>query len=119
MNEQWHFAIDADGLEEEDVTMAMINDLAIAVYRVKGQFYATDDTCTHGGASMSEGVVLGDIIECPLHQGRFCIRSGQPKGGPVSVALRTYPTKVEGRRVLVQVATADAAPTPEGRTKCA
>lgn len=103
MGEGWQFAIDVDEIAEEDVIPALVGGLEIAVFRVKGQFYATQDRCTHGGAALSEGVVVDDIIECPLHQGRFCVRTGQPRGGPVSEPLRTYPTKVEDGRVLVRI----------------
>lgn len=103
MGEEWRYLIDADEVEEEDVMPAVIDAQAIAVYRLDDQFYATQDICTHGGAALSEGVVVGNVIECPLHQGRFCIRTGQPRGGPVSIALRTFPTKVENGRVFVRI----------------
>src|SRR5690348_14504125 len=92
----WRYAIEASEVDEEDVVQVVIDDLEVAIYRVDGRFYATEDVCTHGQATLSEGVVVGDVIECPLHQGRFCIRTGKPKGGPVSVPLRIFPTKVEG-----------------------
>jgi nitrite reductase/ring-hydroxylating ferredoxin subunit len=100
---EWHYAIDASEVEDDDVVQVAINGLELAVYRLDGKFYATEDACTHGQAALSEGVVVGDVIECPIHQGRFCIRTGQPKGGPVSVPLRTYPTKLESNRVFVQI----------------
>lgn len=100
---EWYYAIDASEVEDDDVVGVVINDLEVAVYRVDGKFYATEDICTHGQATLSEGVVVGDVIECPIHQGRFCIRTGQPKGGPVSVSLRTYPTKLESSRIFVQI----------------
>lgn len=100
---EWHYAVDVSDVEDEDVVQVVIKGLELAVYRLGGQFYATEDACTHGQASLSEGVVVGDIIECPLHQGRFCIRSGKPKGGPVSVPLRTFVTKLESGKVFVQV----------------
>jgi len=103
MELEWHYAVDADAVDEEEVMQAVVNEQEIAVYRVKDQFYATEDVCTHGHAALSEGVVIGDVIECPVHQGRFCIKTGQPKGGPVSVPLRTFKTKVEGGKVFVQL----------------
>lgn len=103
MHEDWHYALDEDEVEEEDVMPAVICDQRIAVYRISGRIYATEDRCTHGGAALSEGVVVGDVIECPLHQGRFCIRTGQPRGGPVRQALRTFPTKVENGRISIRI----------------
>ncbi len=108
MELEWHYAVDTDAVDDEDVTQAVINEQEIAVYRLKDQFYATEDVCTHGQAALSEGVVIGDVIECPVHQGRFCIKTGQPKGGPVSVPVRTFKTKVEDGKVFVQL---EKAPT--------
>lgn len=103
VSKAWYYAIHADEVEEQDVMPVDLNGQAIAVYRIKDQFYATQDTCTHAQASLSEGVVIDDVIECPIHQGRFCIRTGEPKGGPVTVALRTFPTKEENGRIFVQI----------------
>lgn len=100
---EWHYAIDASEVEDDDVVQVVINNLEIAVYCLDGKFYATEDACTHGQATLSEGVVVGDVIECPIHQGRFCIRTGQPRGGPVSVPLRTFQTKLESNSVYVQI----------------
>lgn len=100
---EWHYAVNAADLDDEDIVQVVVNSLELAVCRIKGKFYATEDQCTHGHASLSEGVVVGDVIECPIHQGRFCARTGAPRGGPVSVPLRTFPIKVEKDQVFVQV----------------
>jgi nitrite reductase/ring-hydroxylating ferredoxin subunit len=63
----------------------------LAVYRLAdGKVYVTDDTCTHGAASLADGFVDGDEIECPLHAGRFCIRNGEATEEPCEEPLRTY-----------------------------
>lgn len=67
----------------------------IAVYNVDGVFYATDDTCTHGEASLSEGEIDGDLVECPFHAGCFEIATGQPAGAPCTVPIRAYDVVVE------------------------
>ncbi len=103
MSENWHHVANTGDIEEEDVMPAKVGELELAIYNVEGDFYATSDICTHGQAQMSEGVVIDDIIECPLHQGRFHIPSGSAKGAPVSEALATYPVKVEDGKVYVDV----------------
>ncbi len=75
----------------------------ITVYNLDGTFYATDDRCTHGLASLSEGEIIGDEIECPMHFGSFRIATGEPVAAPCSVPIRTYPTEVEGERVFALV----------------
>lgn len=73
------------------------NACPIAVYNVDGQFYATQDTCTHATASLAEGeIVDGDLVACPVHDGMFHIPSGQAMGFPCEVDLRTYKIIEEG-----------------------
>jgi len=75
----------------------------IAVYRVGGEFFATDDTCTHAKFSLSEGYVEGDEVVCALHEARFCLRTGRVMSPPATVALRTYPVRVENGEVFVEL----------------
>lgn len=63
---------------------------SMAIYNLGGCFYATDNLCTHGDASLAEGVIEGDMIMCPFHGGTFDIRTGEPTGPPCIVPLRTY-----------------------------
>ena len=103
MAEEWHPVASTDDIEEEDVLGVNVEGTAVAVYNVKGEFYATENVCTHAFAFLSEGIVIDDIIECPVHQGRFHIPTGKPKGAPVSVALDTYATKVENGKIYVRL----------------
>jgi len=73
---------------------------AIAVYNIDGTFYATDDCCTHGLASLAEGELEGDIIECNLHFGGFHVPTGKAVYSPCSIDIRTYPVVVEGEEVF-------------------
>ena len=63
---------------------------AIAVFRVEGALHAIDDRCTHGAASLAEGWLEGDQIECPVHQGRFCLRTGKPMCFPVTEPVAVH-----------------------------
>ena len=73
----------------------------LAVFNLAGTFYVTDDTCTHGQASLADGYVEGDQIECPWHSGRFCIRTGEPRAFPVVAPIRTYAVTVVGDDVCI------------------
>jgi len=77
--------------------------LTLAVYNLDGEFCVTDDACTHGPGSLSEGFVEGDVVECNFHQGRFNIRTGEVVGPPCMVPVKTYKTVVENGRVYVEV----------------
>jgi Na+-transporting NADH:ubiquinone oxidoreductase subunit F len=62
-----------------------------ALYRnAEGAVYASDGICTHGNAHLADGLVLGNQIECPKHNGRFDFRNGSPQRPPVCIALQTY-----------------------------
>jgi nitrite reductase/ring-hydroxylating ferredoxin subunit len=75
----------------------------IAVFRVDDKFYATDDTCTHAHSSLSDGYLDGDVVECSFHSARFCVRTGAVLSLPATKPIRTYPVKVEGKEVFVEV----------------
>ena len=63
----------------------------------------TDGICTHGVARLAEGFVLDDLIECPMHNGRFHIPTGRVDGPPACEALRTYPVRLDGEAVQIQL----------------
>jgi 3-phenylpropionate/trans-cinnamate dioxygenase ferredoxin component len=101
---QWVDACDAEEVDEEDVIRFDHGGRTFCIYHSpEGKFFATDGLCTHEQIHLSKGLVMGDIIECPKHNGRFNYKTGEAKGAPVCVALKTYPTKVEGGRVLVDI----------------
>lgn len=75
----------------------------LALYRVEGNVYCTDNLCTHAEAFLSDGYLEGFEIECPLHGARFDIRTGHVLCQPASKDIRRYPVKVEGEDVLVDL----------------
>lgn len=77
--------------------------LVLAVYHVEGEFYVTDDQCTHGPGSLSEGFLEGHMIECDFHAGCFDIRTGEVTAPPCYVPIRIYAVSVENGRVLISV----------------
>jgi naphthalene 1,2-dioxygenase ferredoxin component len=100
---QWVDALSAEELPTDDVMGVTIAGRDIAIYAVGDAVYATDNLCTHGNARLCDGFLDGHEIECPLHQGKFDVRDGKPLCEPVTGALRSYPVKVEGRRVYLQI----------------
>ena len=103
MTGDWHLVCAAEEIDEEDVRRFNHGGRSFAVYNTTSGFYATYGHCTHEKAHLARGLVIGDIIECPLHQGRFHIPSGKAKSPPVCVDLRCYPVKVEGGQVFIQL----------------
>jgi naphthalene 1,2-dioxygenase system ferredoxin subunit len=74
---------------------------SIALYQIDGEVYATDNICTHGNARLCDGFLEGHEIECPLHQGKFDIRTGKALCAPLIDDIKTYPVRIEGNRVFV------------------
>ena len=79
----------------------------VLVYSVGDQYYATDEQCTHRECSLAEGPFSGQVVVCPCHMARFDVVSGEVVSGPATVALPTYPVKVEGNRILVGIDVTD------------
>ena len=81
-----------------------VGDTAIAVVRQGDDFYAIYDECSHAAIPLSEGDVEDCFIECWLHGSRFDLRTGKPSGPPATEPVPTYPVRVDGDDVLVDVA---------------
>jgi 3-phenylpropionate/trans-cinnamate dioxygenase ferredoxin component len=100
----WVPAVPVDDVDDEDVVPFSHEGVDYAIYRSPdGEFYATDGHCTHERQLLCDGLVMGTIVECPKHNGRFDYRTGEAKGAPVLVDVRTYPTRVDDGVVQVQV----------------
>lgn len=82
-----------------------------AVYRVNGEFYATDDICSHGQASLGdEGELDGFNIICTWHDGMFDIRTGEAKALPCTKPIRAYTVTIRDGGVHISLTGQDTAP---------
>lgn len=104
MSSDWIEACATDDIDEEDVMRFDHGGRTFAIYRsADDEYFATDGLCTHEHAHLADGLVMGDIIECPMHNGRFNYKTGEAKRAPVCVNLKTYAVKVEGSRVFIRL----------------
>jgi 3-phenylpropionate/trans-cinnamate dioxygenase ferredoxin subunit len=100
----WIRACGIDEIDNEDVIRFDHAGKTFAVYRSPDDlFYATEGMCTHEKVHLADGLVMDNIIECPKHNGRFDYRTGEARGAPVCVNLRTYPTKIEDGSVYLEL----------------
>ncbi len=99
----WTRIADAEQLQDDEVVPVNTGTLKLALYRVDGDFFVTDNICTHQYALLSDGYLEDGCIECPLHQARFDIRTGKALCAPASVDIKIYPVKVEAGEVLVDI----------------
>ena len=96
MDDGWIKVGNLADVEEDDTQSVEIDGKRVCIYNLGGEVFATDGTCTHGDADLSLGMVVDScLIECPLHEGTFDIRSGRAVGAPCTEALRCHPVKVE------------------------
>ena len=100
----WIEAARADDVPEDEGKLVRLNGAAIALFRQGDEFFALDDACPHSkSASLSQGYVEDGLVECPLHQACFELRTGKVTSPPAEEDVRTYPVKVEDGVVFVSL----------------
>lgn len=101
----WIEVCASDDIEEEDLIRFDCDGRTFAIYRSPdNEYFATDGLCTHENVHLEDGLVIDDVIECPKHNGRFNYKTGEALAAPVCVDLKTYPVKVEGGSVFIDLA---------------
>jgi len=93
----------ADAGKEECRRIDVPGRRPIGVFLVEGKLFAVDDTCTHGDASLCEGFLDGEEIECPFHSGRFNVVTGSAVQFPATEALNTYAIVTQGDTIYVKL----------------
>jgi len=90
-------------VEPGSVKAFAVGDHMLAVYNLDGTFYITDDECTHAAASLADGMLEGDVIECCMHMGSFHVPTGNVVAPPCEVPLRTYRVVLDGDDVFADL----------------
>ncbi len=105
MTAQWLDVGTVDTVEATQPFSAEIDGVPIVIVRCDSGYYAVEDRCTHDGEALAGAEVETDAcrIICPRHGARFCLKTGQALTPPAYEPVRTYPVRVEGGRVLVEL----------------
>ena len=103
MADNWVKAADRSALSDGEVIGVVVAGHEIALYEMDGRLYATDDICTHAYAKLSDGWMEKGEIECPLHAGRFDLKTGKATAPPCVDDVKTYPVRVEGDEIQVNL----------------
>lgn len=98
----WHDVGAHADLGEDQPLSIKIGDQEIGVYTINGKLHAIEDVCPHAYALLSQGFVMGEEVECPLHGAMFNIATGKCTKEPGGRDLKVYPVKLEGARILVE-----------------
>ncbi len=98
----WIDACKAEDLRPGEHVVVDLDGTAVAVFNLDGAFYAIEDVCTHDGAEIASGELDGDVIVCPRHGARFCIRTGEVLTPPAYEDLHVFPVRVENGMVQIR-----------------
>jgi naphthalene 1,2-dioxygenase system ferredoxin subunit len=108
MSSKWIDFYAQNDVPEDNVVGVDIEGKNLALFSVKGELFVTDGICTHGHAYLCDGYLEDFEIECPLHQGKFDIRTGKAMCAPVMEDIKSYPVKIENGRVFVDLGASTA-----------
>jgi len=101
---EWIRVCDFDEIDQDDVARFDHGDQTFAIYRaLDDTVWATDGLCTHEKVHLAEGLVMDDVIECPMHNGRFNFRTGEALRVPACENLATYPARVRDGVVEIEI----------------
>ena len=103
MTEEWTRLAGTGDVAEGEVVAVEMMGLNLALYQVDGAYFCTDNVCSHAYALLSEGWLEGHLIECPLHNGQFDVRTGKGMGSPITEDIRSYPVRVEGEDIFIAI----------------
>ncbi|CAN5792230.1 non-heme iron oxygenase ferredoxin subunit [soil metagenome] len=101
MSDEYKTVARIGDLEPGEMMQVRIGRQRIGLYNVDGEYFATDDTCSHEEASLTEGFLFDDIVECPLHGAAFCVRTGEVEAFPAVVNIDTFAVRVVGDEIQV------------------
>jgi nitrite reductase/ring-hydroxylating ferredoxin subunit len=99
--QKWVAVATTNELNPGELMYVEVGNDPVCLINFEGDFYALHDMCTHQDASLSDGEIVGDEIECPMHGGAFEIRTGLPANFPVVVPVEVFDVKTEDGTVYV------------------
>ncbi|WP_288414002.1 non-heme iron oxygenase ferredoxin subunit [uncultured Acinetobacter sp.] len=99
----WISVCGIDDVSEDEPKAVEVNDKKIGVFVIDEQYFAIENVCPHAFALLTEGFIEDQTVECPLHEAIFDIQTGELKSGPGCRDLCTYPVRVDGQQIQIQV----------------
>ncbi|SAH99961.1 ferredoxin [Bordetella ansorpii] len=99
----WIRIASTDQVDDDSAIALTVGQMQLALYKCDGEYFLSDGVCTHGHAMLAEGYVEDGCVECPLHQARFNLRTGEPECAPATVPISVYPVRVEDGAIFAQL----------------
>jgi NAD(P)H-dependent nitrite reductase small subunit len=97
----WERVCRSDEVTADEPKAVTVNGLEIGIFRVADQLYAIENVCSHEYAYLTKGIVEGTVVECPLHQAQFCLKTGQCLLEPATEPVATYQVREADGQVSV------------------
>lgn len=95
--------LDSNPLNPGQMMRVNIGEQILLLANVDGELYAIEDQCSHEDASLYNGALKGDCVECPLHGSRFDLKTGQPREEPATEPVKTFPVIIEEEGVFIRL----------------
>ncbi|WP_341668791.1 non-heme iron oxygenase ferredoxin subunit [Alcaligenes sp. SDU_A2] len=99
----WIKISEIDAIDNEESQAIEAHGKKLALHKLDGEFFLTDNVCTHQYALLSDGYLEDGCVECPLHQAKFCLRTGKAMNAPATVDIKVYPLRIEGSDILADL----------------
>jgi nitrite reductase/ring-hydroxylating ferredoxin subunit len=101
-SEDYEAVLPVERVEENKLYRVTAAGVPVVLLRQSSQFYAIGASCPHAGGPLDEGTLTDDIVECPWHGSRFCMRDGHVLTGPATVNAPRYDVRVHNGKVEVK-----------------
>ncbi len=98
---EWIDVVAVEFLADGEHVLAEVQGEEVAVFNIGQQFYAIENVCTHDGAEIASGELIGDELVCPRHGARFCVKTGEVKCPPAYENLRSFQVRVMDGKIQV------------------
>ena len=99
----WERVCRSDEVTPDEPKAIAVKGVEIGIFRGEDRLYAIDNVCSHEYAYLTKGFVEGAVVECPLHQARFCLKTGQCLQAPATVPLATFEVREADGEVSVLI----------------
>jgi nitrite reductase/ring-hydroxylating ferredoxin subunit/uncharacterized membrane protein len=100
--EDYEAVLPLESVQENKLYRVIASGVPVVLLRQGLQFYAISATCPHAGGPLDEGTLTGDVVECPWHGSRFCMRDGRVFTGPATVNAPRYDVRVLNGQVEIK-----------------
>lgn len=98
----WINVCDINALADGENIVIDVDGSNVAVFKISGEYYAIEDVCTHDGAEIASGELEGDVIICPRHGARFCVKTGAVLSAPAYEDIACFPVRIDGGKIQVR-----------------